>query len=134
MVSAWPSRKTTAQGLIQPDHWPECRNWFQGVPSANINCLDINAAVQGKEAIYGSYIYDQEAEVQQTGQHFILLNERLFFTMNLDISQFEEANRRPIDQHLKRCKDAPEVFLVLLGELMRMYLKELEHFEVHLGK
>ncbi|WP_240486429.1 hypothetical protein [Bacillus haynesii] len=36
-----PHEKTTAQGLIQPDHWPECRNWFQGVPSANINCLEI---------------------------------------------------------------------------------------------
>ncbi|PAE04235.1 magnesium transporter [Bacillus paralicheniformis] len=130
-----PHEKATAQGLIQPDHWPECRNWFQGVPSANINCIDINAAVQGKEAIYGSYIYDQEAEVQQnrTAFHFYLTKD-YFFTMNLDISQFEEGNRRPIDQHLKRCKDAPEVFLILLGELMRMYLKELEHFEVHLGK
>ncbi|WP_307892724.1 magnesium transporter CorA family protein [Bacillus swezeyi] len=130
-----PHEKTKAQGLIQPDHWPGCRKWFQGVPSTNINCLDFNVAAQDREALYGSYIYDQAPEEEQNRSAFhFYLTKNYFFTMNLDLSVFEELGSRRMHEQLMRCDDAAEAFLVLLGELMRVYLKELEHFEVQLGK
>lgn len=66
-----PHEKTTAQGLIQPDHWPECRNWFQGVPSANINCLDINAPFKARKRSTVHIFTTRKRKFNKTGQHFI---------------------------------------------------------------
>ena len=128
-----PQEKTKALELIQTHHWPECQKWFLGVPSENINCLEINVASNECEAMYGSLIYQQDAEEEHNRSvfHFYLTKDCLF-TMNFDLSVFEGVHPKQVEHQLNRCKDAPEAFLVLVGELVNAYFVELEQFENNL--
>ncbi|MEC3607907.1 magnesium transporter CorA family protein [Bacillus glycinifermentans] len=125
-----PQEKTKALELIDSEHWPECRKWFQGVPSENVNCLDIDVVSADHEALYGSLIYQQDAKEEHDRSvfHFYVTKD-YFFTMNFDFSVFEGFSDKRMRHRLKRCKNAPEAFLALAGELVHAYFKELEQFE-----
>ncbi|OMP66908.1 magnesium transporter CorA family protein [Domibacillus epiphyticus] len=110
-----------------------CKRWVKDVKTNHTNSLDMYTGTPGGEIIWGSIVYKQDLDEKDNSCvfHFYLTRNELI-TANLDLKELEHADGKEMRGKMHFSETSIEGFLVLLGEIMAHFLKEIDKFEVRL--
>lgn len=112
---------------------PTCKKWISDIKTNKTNLLEMYTGMPGKEFIWGSLVYMQDINKKQGKDvfHFYLTRDELL-TSDLDLNKLDYADVKAMKEKMHQSETAIEGFLVLIGEIMTHFLKEIDKFEVRL--
>lgn len=106
------------------------KRWAMSLSEHQNNNLEMDASENGKESMWGSVVYSQNVEVrsEMTILHYYLTKD-LLLTSGIDPTFFAGASEQQMLKYMDQAEDAIEGFMVLIGEVANVFLREIECFE-----
>lgn len=107
-----------------------CYQWFRTLKSDNNSNLEMETGKKGQESMWGSLIYHQdlgERKKQNILQYYLSYNTLI--TNHLDISLLYNLTEEQLSSKLEKAENALEGFMILLGEVVASYLRDIDAFE-----
>ncbi|KKB38834.1 magnesium transporter CorA family protein [Bacillus thermotolerans] len=105
--------------------------WAEATKKNQTNTLQEDTDEKGKEALWGSLVYVQDAEEKDNKRvfHFFVTRQCLI-TDNLDVSMLEGVSLESIKRKMDEADNSVEGFMVMLGEIVIHFLGKIDAFEV----
>ncbi len=107
-----------------------CIDWLSSVSAGDNQNLEMETTEEGKEAVWGSVIYYQDVEKRENKKVFqYILTHDLLVTDPIDFDRLYRLKGSEVMQKLDHAETAIEGFMILLGETVASFLKDIDGFE-----
>jgi magnesium transporter len=112
-----------------------CKIWLDNIRKIESNYLVIETIDPKSPVISGSLIYNQHPSNQKKFELFhFYINHEFLVTLDLNLSILKLTKIDSLKKEMENSENPVEAFLLLIGEIVKNYLYEIDEFEIRLNE